>query len=216
MAKVIKVEVTAADQAYVQKDIAGDDFWIRTDVYFESQLPPGGGDDFSGCFINCVGATGCVFLYHDGANVEWWDSFGNNSVGGPIVTGQWYQVDYHITALNPSTEAIWIDDVDISPTFPAVDNTPDFTGVRFGYRFAGGYETAMVWYLRDISVGTSRGGSDLFLADLDGGGTLVTIFDDVQETTGNTITLIDDPTGGGGGPTTPGTSFDMLVLGSAG
>lgn len=159
---------TGLNDIYARKDVSLTDLWVRCHVKWTSDLP-----------VNVGEATGAVVSLDDaGGNAHgngWfigvlapgpaaWFGWWQNEPGfttPTIVTDQWYKVDLHYMTGTPTTDALWIDDVDLGIT-NSHNDTDTVTSLSFGNIWVGAWQTNYDVYICNIKVGTSRGASDIW------------------------------------------------------
>lgn len=196
MAKVLHCLVTGSgDGAYATRNIAPSvtDVWIGCDVYFVADLPTGTSSTgyFAAADRSLNIAYDGAFVKASGGAAKWQTDYASNGPFGTISTGQWYHVDFRVQVGVAGPEELWIDSSDQAVT-SATTLSDNLISATFGAAFAGGWETAYELYLANPSLGTTRGGNEIWSSSLASG---IGAFDNVVVDTGNTLEVIDDPTG---------------------
>lgn len=203
MTNVIRVALTDDADTYVVKNLspAQSDVWVGFDVHFPTELPPS--NDDSGLVVGVgdgIAISNCDSVWvTDVSGTAKWET--DNNSDGPfstVVADTWYHVDFRAKQGTRASE-LWIDGVDqaITPTGTQANNA---TRIALGAISTVGWETTYEVLIANITIGTSKGGFEIFSTDLSGG---LGEFDDTETGAGATLEIIEDPTGSapeGGGP----------------
>lgn len=186
---ILHIKSVGTGQAYATKTLAGADLWLGFDVMFLSTVPI---DDPTGAIGGFATSGGTKisgwFVQNDGGTNKWWADWADNGPFGTLTTSVWYHVDYRWKPGTPITEELWVDGVDQVETFSATI-TSTVGAAFFGLRSPTGGEEL---FIRGITVGTSRGGAQVWETDLEG--ELGDIFDTTVVGSGQTLELwSEDP-----------------------
>lgn len=202
MARVMKADASSAD-AYAVLDFAGQaEIWVSLEIAFGADyldyVTASGGAPFVWAFQTAIDLNG-VFV---GAGpTAWYDVVGAGS-GGTPTADVWQSGEFHYKS--DGTNEWYIDGVLVytDPGGPAA--TANRLKVGLGFYDA---DARAVVYLRSVTAGTTRGGTDLLADDGFASGT----FFAWSSTTGDT-SIVDDPLGA---PSLPGVfdvAFDAATL----
>ena len=184
--------------AYVTKQLSGSDLWLGFDAKFVG-FTSSGTFDFAGYFggfdddspgaNNPIWGEG-VWIGTDGAAVlGFWDSWsGAAPWDGVPAEDTWYHFDIRYAPGSPITIEVWLDGVDIGLS-SSNNLAGPITGVTLGAPWPGGWEINYQSYIRGITVGTTKGGTDVWDGDISAG---AAAFDTVFADTGNTVEFILD------------------------
>lgn len=195
MGKVLHVTLAnALDTAWAQKNLTGADLWLGYDIYFVAGIPGvGSGNntlDFGWFGDAVISARQGAFLYDDGAAIKIWTDQSNNGPFATVTTGVWYHVDQRYAPGTPIGVGLFVANADQSETSTAnVANAIDHVG--FGDAGAFGWESGYELYIRNITVGATRGASGVWNGDITTG---LAAFDSTHVGAGQTLEVIDDPT----------------------
>lgn len=175
--------------------------WVGLDVYFQSGLPPTNADVsyFVTCDDGVVAGADAANVMRSAGNHFWSTFFATDSPYDEMELDVWYHVDFYCETGARATE-LWVGGVDQQVT-PTGTQDNDVTAVSFG-SFGEGWETDHEVYVTNLTLGTTRGGSELWESDLSEG---IGAFDDTEIGSGETLDVVDDPTG-----TAPGGATKVL------
>lgn len=194
MTKVLHVVVANdADNVQAVKAVSGADLWLGFDIYFVAQLPPSNGD-FAGYVAEFGSASGLpidgVFVQNYSGTPKFSTGRTNNGPFAAAATGVWYHVDFRYRPDVPIGTGMFVDNVDQAVTSAFFD-TGAIDSVAFGVEFPDSWMTTFEFYIRNITVGSTRGATDAWNGDITAG---LGAFTSTHIGAGQTLEVIDDPT----------------------
>lgn len=160
---------TGAQNIYVEKDISPlSALWVGCDIKWLSDLP--GSGQFTGVPVGMddgvTGIAGAAGWYVQGTSGPALNTyFATNGPFATVALNTWYHVDYYWER-TPVVEELWVDSVDQAVANAGSAWTDDIVKVEWGMVFPGGWETDYGLYLAAPTIGTTRGGSDVFSTPL--------------------------------------------------
>lgn len=160
---------TGAQDIYVQKNIAATgSLWVGCDIKWLSDLP--GAGEFTGVPVGLddgvtgiAGAGGWYVQGDSGPAINTY--FATNGPFSGVALDTWYHVDYYWER-TPVVEELWVDGVDQSVANAGSPWSDDIVSVQWGMVFPGGWETDYQLYLAAPTIGTTRGGTEVFSTPL--------------------------------------------------
>lgn len=160
---------TGAQSIYAQKDISPlGALWVGCDIKWLADLPSTG--EFTGVPVGLddgvTGIAGAGGWYAQGTSGPALNTyFATNGPFAGVALSTWYHVDYYWER-TPVVEELWVDEADQGVTTAGSPWSDDIVSVQFGMVFPGGWETNYELYLAAPTIGTSRGGSEVFSTPL--------------------------------------------------
>jgi len=194
MTNVLHLKLTAGNDTYVTKNATGADLWAGFDVYFVGGMPTVDGQisGYVAAFAKSGGESDGLFVTQVSGADKWRTDYDSDGPFATVATGSWIHVDFRFKPGTPIASELWIDGVDQAIDVTGVNNANAITGVAYGAWFPGGWETAYELYVANPSIGTTKGGNEVWSSSLSGG---LGDFDDVVTGAGATLEVIADPTG---------------------
>lgn len=190
MANVLHLKLLSGNETYVVKSItSSSEVWIGFDVYFVGGLPGAGQN--TGYLANCMDVADGVFVTNS-SGTKWQTDSATNGPFASVSTGSWVHVDFRFKSGVTTFESLFIANSDQSVSTSGTSSATPNTQISFGAQFPGGWETTYELYIANPSVGTTRGGNEIWSSSLSGG---LGEFDTVVTGAGETLEVITDPTG---------------------
>lgn len=203
MPNVLKfVSAAGSGNTFVAKTISPPSgaLWVSYEIQFPASLvTPNPADDvFTGALSGSMTSTnvdldGLILVCLQGESTsKWWTYFASNGPFTPaIATDTWYRVDYFFDPGNPYDFQLLIDNVDVGATHGSFSLTSLVGKVFFGIVWPGGWENNFEVWFKNIAVGSTLGGSDIWSPNLDSSTDPATFFETIVTNSGDTIAMGD-------------------------